>query len=119
MSEQRQKRIRAVRAMCREKNIKVFHESQYPNPGRIARVGGRRIKGTQTRVQGRLANGVIYHMPYAECHTEAPIGYTARLYLLHFGEPADEIELALAQLKLFNPTQRTEIYVPICQGERP
>ncbi len=122
MSQQRQKRIRAVRELCKTKGVKVFHESQYPNPGRIARVGGRRIKGTQTRVQDRLANGVIYHMPYADGWVD-PVSkarrYDGRLYLLHFGEPADEIELALAQLKLFNPTKRTEIFVLIGQGERP
>jgi hypothetical protein len=38
---------------------------------------------------------------------------------MHFGEPPDEVELAVAQLKLFNPTGRTEIFVLICQGERP
>lgn len=120
MSQQRQKRIRAVRELCKTKGIRVFHESQYPNPGRIARVGGRRVKGTQTRVQDRLANGVIYHMPHADGWMDnGVLRHNDRLYLLHFGEPADEIELALAQLKLFNPTKRTEIFVLICQGERP
>jgi hypothetical protein len=117
MSDQRHKHIRAVREFCRLKNIQVHHESNYPSPPRIARLGGRRRKGTKTRIQDRLANGMLIHLPYVECYTEGPVA--RRVYLMHFGEPPDEVELAVAQLKLFNPTGRTEIFVLICQGERP
>ncbi len=118
MSEQRQKRIRAVREVCREKQILVFHESQYPSPARIARLGGRRLKGTKIRQQDRTANGMIYHLPDAE--TVYKQGYiNKRIYLLHFGEPAKEVELSIAQLQLFNPTDRSRLIVLICLGERP
>lgn len=122
MSEKPLALRRQLAAFCRERLIRYYNEGQYPSPSKQVRMGGRWDRKLKTRVLDRLANGMIIHQPNYGQEVKFVSGQTwknPRIYLLHYGEPLDEVELALAQLKLFNPTNRTEVYVIACDGERP
>ncbi len=120
MSGSKHKEKRKVSLFLLAKGIKYQPEASYPNVAKQVRNGGRRIKGTQDRVQERLASGMLIYMPNVETVvSSAPNWKSNRVYLMYFGESVEDVELSIAQLQLFNPSGRKNLIVIYCRGERP
>ncbi len=120
MSASKHKLKRQVSEYLRGIGIHYQPESSYPNAAKQVRQGGRRIKGTQTRIQDRLASGMIIYLPNVDTVVEGRPQWTSkRMYLMYFGESVADVELSIAQLQLFNPFERKDLIVIYCRGERP
>ena len=114
MSGRRHKNLRACNAWWRAQgpNYETKNTSSY---GSALKAAGRR------GFRHRTTEGMFYHMPNEPRGepTENERKWPSKtIYLLYFGEPLHDVQLALAQFIMVHP-HRTNYVLLSCKGERP